>query len=104
MARPFPETRALELDQEHREDREVNCEYTEFRWLRDNRAEMTSRPWYIFWFGDSEKQSGSGVDLSLVLEISEDPGEDEIAQRRSRAGGIEGEQKGTLAQGSRVFV
>lgn len=104
MARPFPETRALELDQEHREDREVSCECTEFRWLRDSRVEMTSRPWYIFWFGDSEKQSGSGVDLSLVLEISEDPGEDEIAQRRSRAGGIEGEQKGTLAQGSRVFV
>lgn len=65
---------------------------------------MTCRPWYIFWFGDSEKQSGSGVDSILVLEISEDPGEDEIAQRRSRAGGIEGEQKGTLAQGSRVFV
>lgn len=104
MARPFPETRALELDQEHREDREVSCECTEFRRLRDNRAEMTSRPWYIFWFGDSEKQSGSGVDSILVLEISEDPGEDEIAQRRSRAGGIEGEQKGTLAQGSRVFV
>lgn len=104
MARPFSETRALELDQVHREDRKVSRECTEFRGLRDNRAEMANRQLYIFWFGDSEKQSGSGVDLSLVLEISEDPGVDEIAQGRSGAGGIEGERKVTLAEASQIFI
>lgn len=70
--------------------------------------ETTERKWPIgscTYSGlGTQKQSGSGVDLSLVLEINEDPGVDEIAQGRSGAGGIEGEQKVTLAQASQIFI